>query len=187
MGCGIGQELDYLCSIERINGYGLDLVEEMVNIAQKKVASKGGQVYIADMENLPFRSEYFDAINNKAALLHLPYTKKGESADLAVAETYDKLKKGGIFKVRVKYGEGFAWVDTKEGFEPRPYQFYDEKSLKQLLKRNGFTILTMYTFKWKRIDETIIWLEAIAIKSEKQECFNLKKIIHAREMPPKVS
>ncbi len=85
-------------------------------------------------------------------------------ADLALTESYRVLKHGGLLYVSVKEGDSLRYVDTKEGYGGRVFQFHTMKSIKELIVRNEFSIID----SWKKPStrgEEIRWISVIAEKT----------------------
>src|SRR3989338_6184455 len=89
-------------------------------------------------------------------------TELGEGADLAVSEAYRTLRPGGIYFVAVKEGKGFI-RDEKEGLV-RYIQLYEEADLRELLERNGLSVVRFEHCEEKRGADTIRSLWAYAQK-----------------------
>jgi len=94
LSCGTGlyleKQMNYFADIN-INWHGLDLSEQMLQKANKKVNK--AEFTNANVEEMPYHSEAFDFIANNYAFHH--YCNKEQ----ALNEIYRVLKKGGIYKL----------------------------------------------------------------------------------------
>ncbi|OPY50232.1 MAG: hypothetical protein A4E48_02014 [Methanosaeta sp. PtaU1.Bin060] len=88
------------------NVVGVDLSEEMIKVAKKKIGDRGLKVAlrVADAENLPFDSGSFDAVVNRAVLWTLPNPER------ALTEWKRVLQPGGhlCFFLHGPHSSGFS-------------------------------------------------------------------------------
>jgi ubiquinone/menaquinone biosynthesis C-methylase UbiE len=82
MGCGTGRFMEYAL-------YGLDISNQMLNVAEEKFPSKS--FCHGDADNTPFEKHFFDDIFCLHVLMHLPQQKMLSVLD----ESYRILKSGG--------------------------------------------------------------------------------------------
>ncbi len=92
IGCGRGTSSIYQALKTGIEVVPTDYSEDAIKIAQKNLDKYDvpAKAVHADMFNLPFAEEYFDAIISLGVMEHI------EDAQLAYKEMHQKLKKGGI-------------------------------------------------------------------------------------------
>lgn len=94
LSCGTGlyleKQINYFDGVN-INWNGLDLSEQMLKLANEKVANV--ELTNANVEDMPYPSEVFDFISNNYAFHH--YRNKEQ----AINEIYRILQKGGIYKL----------------------------------------------------------------------------------------
>lgn len=169
MGTGNGRDLKYSQNELGLKSVGIDNSKTFVEKV-KKLEKDGklgkGSIIEGDIRDLSmFEETSFDIIRHNASLLHMPITGKGYMADKAIEECFRVLKKGGILYIFVKYGEGLDILDTGEGLGGRFFQFYNESNLRELLMRNGFTVLEINKEIEHRGDNQIPWLAAYATKN----------------------
>ena len=91
LGCGTGavlQTILYRDSTKK--AYGLDLSENMLQIAKEKLKDKATLV-LGDSESLPFENEFFDVVFCNDSLHHYP------DPQAVIAEVLRVLKPGGNF------------------------------------------------------------------------------------------
>ena len=85
---------------------GVDISENMLEIGEKKVKSKGLEnrieLQLADSENLPFKNDYFDAITAGFGVRNFENLKKG------LSEMWRALNKNGIVVIRAFQTKDFS-------------------------------------------------------------------------------
>lgn len=163
---GSGRDIMYATGL----GYqtiGIDNSDGFINILcqleqQGKISKDSYKK--CDMRMLDFPDNSFDVVRQNASILHLPLIGKGYMADKAISESFRVLKKGGLIYIFVKKGFSLEFVDTNEGLGGRVFQFYTEEILSEVVKRNGFTILSITEEIEKRKDNVVNWLAVIAQK-----------------------
>ncbi len=118
LGCGTGEVLIRLCDKYRISG--VDLSEEMLSVAQKKIEIKGKsiQLYKQDMRELECGQEYDAVISLFDTVNHLKSLSDLEKTFFAVNKN---LKDGGIYIFDVvtrqlmdDMFEGGSFVDERD-------------------------------------------------------------------------
>ncbi len=125
-----------------------DLIPNMVDTAvQRAGAAKLGNVKwaVADMENLPFADQVFDAVVCRLGIMYCP------RAERALSEALRVLKPGGraAFLVcgprennhvlTVLHEVFWDLFDIRPATEPAPFRFAAKNSLAPLLRTAGFT------------------------------------------------
>lgn len=133
IGCGGGWKLD-LYKEFGWKTYGFDISSEAVEIAK----SKGHEVLMAEVDNISFPDNYFDAIQISHVIEHLPdpvYTLK---------KAFRLLKEGGVLLLETPNISSLLAKVFKADYwqidSPRHFQVFNIKSLNILLKDCGFII-----------------------------------------------
>jgi len=90
VGVGVGALFAYLCKYGQ--GYGIDFTPNAALLTRQRLNKfkLDGRVYLADAENLPFKSNTFDCVVSWGVLHHTPDTLK------AINEIWRCMKPGGI-------------------------------------------------------------------------------------------
>lgn len=157
-GCGNGRLLELLKD-KNINYTGIDISEELINLAEKRYPRNN--FLVADNLNLPFPDDNFDKIFSVAVLHTIPSV---ELRNRALSELKRVLRQGGLLiltvwdiwrkdtfllllkyyllkllgKSKLDFGDAFVpWADKTE----RYYHFFTKKELKSLVEAAGFKIL----------------------------------------------
>ena len=98
IGCGSGNNL-WCAAREGFEVTGLDASEHAINFASKRFQDEGlsGSFLVGDFSELPFNSETFDIVIERAALSQSPKP----IAELAVKEVKRVLTKDGLFHAEI--------------------------------------------------------------------------------------
>lgn len=137
-GCGTGRDVKYFLD-RGLDIIGIDFSESIIEEAKRRVSN--GDFKLMDMRNLGFPDNTFDGIWACASLLHLPkYEVKKVLVDFNRV-----LKPKGILFVLVREGKGEKMVEDKYG--PRFFAFYSLMELRELLEKNGFEIVEIFSKK----------------------------------------
>ena len=168
IGTGSGRDIKYASKIPDLKIIGIDNSDGFIKILRElenKNEIPHGSFIKADMRDLSsFPDESFDIVRHNASLIHLPVIGPGYMADLALSESYRVLKDNGLIYISVKEGNGLKYVDTEEGLGGRIFQFHTMESIKELVGRNGFKIISAWKMPSSR-GEKIRWISIIAEKS----------------------
>jgi ubiquinone/menaquinone biosynthesis C-methylase UbiE len=126
VGCGTGAILARLKSSRR-ELYGFDISPTGVRLA--KSINKDTTFFVADIRNIPFKSNTFDYIVSTEVLEHI-------EGDDAIKECYRVLKANGsaLFSVPNKNGVG--------GRVPEHVRYFTFKSFTGFLEQAGFEIIS---------------------------------------------
>lgn len=166
VGTGHGRDLKYALELG-FDAIGVDNADTFINglekLAKENIIPKDSFVK-ADMRNLPFEDNSFDIVRQQASLLHLPIVSKGYTVDKAIEENYRILKENGLLYVLVKKGDGIQYVDTNEGLGGRIFQFHNDNTIENLVKRNGFEIINITNEVENRKGKIVEWIMIIAKK-----------------------
>ena len=166
IGAGHGRDMKYALDLG-FNITGVDNSDEFIeileNLSNNNLIPKDS-FFKADMRSLPFENESFDVVRHQATLLHMPVIAKGYTIDKALEESYRILKKGGLLYILVKKGDGVKYMDTNEGLGGRIFQFYDEITISDIVRRNGFKIISATSEEENRKGTIVNWVMIIAQK-----------------------
>jgi len=135
VGCGPGNFTKYFLK----NGFsaeGIDLSTEMLKIARKMVPNATFKKM--DMRKLKYPSESFGGLCAAYSLYHVPSTQT-----LTVLKEFNRaLKPNGIMILMLQKGKGEDIIP--EPFDPKRkmfFKYFQEKEIKDLLKKSGFKIV----------------------------------------------
>lgn len=169
IGTGPGRDIKYASNIPDLKIIGIDnsdgIIKILKNLEDNNEISQGSYLK-ADMRDLScFLNSSFDIIRHNASIIHLPIIEKGYMADLALAESYRVLKDKGLIYISVKEGKGLQiqFIENEEYLGGRIFQFYSTESLRKLVLRNGFKIISLWKGPSSR-SEKITWIHLIAEK-----------------------
>ena len=139
LGCGPGTDTLKLSNKnKKLKIYGLDLSEELLKIASKRlpkaVFSQGDM-----LDGLPYENEFFDGIFSKASLLHIPKDK----LETVLKEITRILKKNGILHIAIKKGSGEKEVRENDyGYEyQRFFSYWQPEEIKNIFNKYNFMLL----------------------------------------------
>lgn len=144
-GCGSGRDAEYIAS-HGFKVIGIDLSENMIKEAGKRVISKNVKLMKMDMQKMDFDDGKFDGLISISSFLHIP---KNENKG-TMMEFKRVLKKGGIMFISLHEGTG-------EGFEKRKryddnsffIKYYNPGDVAKLLKSAGLEIISIYSNEFK--------------------------------------
>ena len=141
-GCGAGARDVHLMHSWGYDAYGIDAVEENINLGKAEHPEIANNLSVADLrEHLPFESEFFDLVLCNAVIQHLS-TQDAETT--AIPELARVLAPGGVLQLMFKVGAGVAAVsDNAFGTDgvDRSFQLYDEHRLLRLLEDCGCSMI----------------------------------------------
>ncbi|MDO6355149.1 methyltransferase domain-containing protein [Caloramator sp. CAR-1] len=130
LGCGSGRDTKFFLE----NGYECVAADASIEMVKLSSELTGKKTLHLRFDEIDFDEE-FDGVWACASLLH---ARRSEMDDI-FKRIYKALRKDGIFYSSFKYG------DKEEFRNGRFFNFYDEKSFNELLKRNGyFELLEMF-------------------------------------------
>ncbi len=135
VGCGTGDSLVLLNRLNpNIDLYGLDISEEMLKKARKKLNEKG-VLKLGDVENTSFKSNFFDFVITTEAFHHFP------NPDLALKEIYRVLKKNGKLVLTDITFKSKLIKRLFKFLEPGHVKIYTGKEFEELLTKNKFKLI----------------------------------------------
>lgn len=143
LGCGNGNIISLLKKRKKASYYGVDLSEQMIREAKKRV---GRDVILktADAMNLPFQDEMFDIVICNASFHH--YTRPLT----AVKEIKRVLKPGGTLVLGDPTCPALLRKLLNWGLHLGPsgdFRIYGKKDILPLFSENGFLVQN-----WKRLN-----------------------------------
>ncbi len=125
IGCANGRDAKEI--LKYTSDYlGLDISEELINIAKQNVPE--GRFKVSDIENYAF-PENIDAIFAFASLLH----SNIENLQNILNKAHSSLNKGGIFFISLKHG-AYQEVIKNDEFGTRTYYFYTPEDIRRLVE-----------------------------------------------------
>ena len=157
-GCGAGARDVYLLHTWGYDAYGIDAVEENINLGKELHPEIADKLNVADMrEPLAFETGFFDLVLCNAVIQHLP----PETAEArTVPELARVLAPGGVLQLMFKSGSGVATVSDRaygaDGVDrsfqlyapaygadgvDRSFQLYDEHRLLRILEDCGCSLV----------------------------------------------
>lgn len=149
-GCGIGNLLMLLQGLKKnLKLYGIDISEEMLRIARKKLKNKAKLKLIA-LEKINFKDNYFDYIFSVDSFHHYA------NYDSVMRNFHRVLKKNGRLIV-VDFNFGFTGNKIFHAIEPGNNKMHSVSEFRELFKR----------YKFKNIKQKRIGLFSILIMGEK--------------------
>jgi ubiquinone/menaquinone biosynthesis C-methylase UbiE/uncharacterized protein with ATP-grasp and redox domains len=167
VGTGSGRDIKYASKIPDLKIIGIDNSDGFIRILielENKNEIPHGSFRKVDMRDLScFPDGSFDIARYNASLIHLPVIGNGYMIDLALSEGYRVLKENGLIYISVKEGNGLKYVDTEEGLGGRIFQFHTMETIKKIICRNGFKIISAWKGPSSR-GEKMIWISIIAEK-----------------------
>ncbi|HCW52522.1 MAG TPA: SAM-dependent methyltransferase [Clostridium sp.] len=155
LGCGNGNILKLLEEKTSSNLYGLDLSDNMISEAKKRLG-KNVTLTVGDSENLPYKNDKFDVIICNASFHHYPHP------DIVLKEIHRVLKDNGVFILgdptipfnlfRNIFNFFLKYSNSGD------YKIYNQKEINHLLNKNNFKI-----YKFKMINHRTFALNALKI------------------------
>ncbi len=137
IGPGSGRDLKEF-SKAGLYAIGIDVSENMAHVASEY---SNCEVFVSNVDNLPFKNNEFSGIWAKASLHHIPSSHIKKS----MKEINRVQKKGGVFYSSVKIGQGEKLVDINN--YKRFYSFYSLEGYGKLLEGSGYRIFDIYVSK----------------------------------------
>jgi ubiquinone/menaquinone biosynthesis C-methylase UbiE len=141
LGCGAGRD----AAIFVENGFdytGIDASEGMLKVARERVSK--GKFQQMDFDKTTFRDGEFDGFWAAASFLHIP--KKDVIGVLQEAKRITKNGGVGFISIREKNGIDEGMIDeNKHGGISRYFSFYTQDEFKNLIEKNGFSVIKMST------------------------------------------
>ena len=146
------------------NGFdltGVDISEVFLKEASKKIPE--GKFLKADVLELPFPDEFFDAVWANAILLHV----SKDDIPKALQSVRRVLKREGKLHIRVKEGEGSKEIEEtlkNAGEVKRPFTLFQKEELERFVQDAGFTLLSSERLPDDMGRTDVTWLKIWAEK-----------------------
>ena len=138
VGCGTGWLIDLLRKERAADYHGLDLAENMIEVAVSKNIPDA-QFVVGKADELPYEKNRFDVVTCSQSFHHYPNQNR------AMAEAYRVLKKGGLYILSdTGIGGLGAWLDNHIFFKLAPGGdcfTQNRKSIAKRMQRAGFTVV----------------------------------------------
>ena len=132
LGCGGGQDARFLLA-KGLRVVGMDLTTAFLRAAQNTAPSV--PLIRADMRDLPFRDESFDAVWAAACLMHVP---KSEAAH-ALKRLNHIVRSGGLLAATVTYGTQ-SRICTDGWMPGRYFARWQKAELARVVEQSDWTI-----------------------------------------------
>lgn len=158
-GCGIGRHVVYFAE-QGLDVYGIDISGEAIEIATAWLAKRKlhANLYVSDIQKMPFKNNLFDVVVSHGVLDHIPY----KNAKKAITEIGRALASEGYLFIALRstadseFGRGKKVAHNtfvlSEGYEKGIIQHYfDLEEIKDLLA--GFKIFDIELYE-RRFPET---------------------------------
>jgi ubiquinone/menaquinone biosynthesis C-methylase UbiE len=135
MGCGGGNHVKFLAD-EGFDFYGVDGSEKSIELTRDFVgAASEGKLTVADFTNLPYESDFFDALIDRQSMGH----NSVSDISLIVNEIYRILKSGGRYHGHV-FGIKDAGFAYGSHIGNNDYQNFTDGHFKKAHLVHGFEI-----------------------------------------------
>lgn len=134
IGCGTGDSLLFLSELNHPNLFGVDISENMLKVAKKKLNNKA-ILKIAEVENLPFNKYTFDYVLCTEAFHHFPDPNK------SIKEANRVLKKDAIFLLADVNFHSKLIHKLFKLLEPGHVKIYNKNEFKELFEKNNFKVI----------------------------------------------
>ncbi len=138
VGCGTGTILSELSKNDKIDLAGVDLSENMINIAKKTLTDKV-DLKIGDSEKLPWKGNTFDAVICTDSFHHYPEPEKVLREMARVLVPKGHLVIGDPWAIApVRQLMNLLLKHSKAG----DFRIYSESEINRLFMRCGFSVLS---------------------------------------------
>ena len=138
-GCGAGARDVYQFWREGYDIYGIDAVEENIEMAKKLHPEIADRVSVADMRHsLNYPDRDFDFIICSAVIQHISPDRVFE---VTLPELARILRPNGVLQLMFKNGHGVKSVFDRDYDVERSFQLYDEHEILETLSSNGVRLV----------------------------------------------
>ena len=137
-GCGAGaRDVHHLWS-KGLDVYGIDAVEENIQVARALHPEIADRVQVADLRDpLDFANESFDFVICNAVIQHI----EPENLPATLSEFARVLRPGGVLQLMFKNGKGVITVFDRDYGAERSFHLYDQDELLDWLKSHGLLLV----------------------------------------------
>ncbi len=154
IGCGSGKDVQYFMDYG-FQAIGIDASENMIIEAKKRVAD--GSFKVMNMQSLDFPKESFDA----AWILDAISFIDKNDVQKFLSSLYEVLKNDAVIFISARQGVGETEIEyEKLGNSKINIAFFYQEELEELLNKNGFEILNLFT----QDGEDFTWINVYARK-----------------------
>lgn len=163
--CAFGGGRDILYARQcGYDAYGCELNIDFYNkfLNENKLFDKS-KIVNSDIRCLPFEDNMFDIVRHNASFLHMPIIGSSYTVHKCLEESGRVLKPNGILYIMTKEGEGFSCEDTGDNLGLRPFQYFNTKTITQLMNECGFNIININHTSRERNNKIISWIEVFAV------------------------
>lgn len=151
-GCGSGRDSIAFKQL----GYQITAMDASPKICQEAEKVLGQKVLCKTFEEID-DVQMYESIWACASLLHVPKRKMKD----VFCRLKRALKDGGVLYVSFKYGEEEKVVNG------RLFSYYNERSLRELMEKNGFEVLELFVTQDVREDKREEkWVNVVGVKKE---------------------
>lgn len=147
VGCGTGDALWYLSRKTNAHLYGIDISENMLSKARKRLGGKA-TLALKNIEDTGFKGNTFDIIISTEAFHHFP------DPGNAVQEMHRILKKNGELIIADVNFHSNAIHKLFRILEPGNVKLYSKEEFKRLFENNKFLVLEQKRIGWFAIVTT---------------------------------
>ena len=141
-GCGAGARDVHLLHTWGYDVYGIDAVEENINLGKELHPEIADYLRVADLrEPLPFENASFDFVLCNAVIQHLP---PETTKTATIPELIRVLAPSGVLQLMFKIGSGVVTVSDRAygaNSVDRSFQLYDENRLLKILEDCGCSLV----------------------------------------------
>ena len=138
-GCGAGARDVYDFWKGGYDIYGIDAVEENIQVATRLHPEIADRVSTADMRYpLDYPDGSFDFVMCNAVIQHIDAKQVYE---VTLRELVRILKPGGVLQLMFKNGQGVETVFDRDYGVDRSFQLYDEHEILRALESNGMSLV----------------------------------------------
>ncbi len=138
-GCGAGARDVYQFWREGYDIYGIDAVEENIEMAKKLHPEIADRVSVADMRHpLDYPDRDFDFIICSAVIQHISSDRVFE---VTLSELARILRPNGVLQLMFKNGHGVKSVFDRDYDVERSFQLYDEHEILETLSSKGVRLV----------------------------------------------
>ena len=138
-GCGAGARDVYDFWNNGYDIYGIDAVEENIQVAKQLHPEIASRVSVADMRYpLEFADKFFDFVICSAVIQHIA---REQVFEVTLKELVRVLKPAGVLQLMFKNGHGVKTVFDHDYSVERSFQLYDEDEILRELGSYGMSLV----------------------------------------------